>query len=129
MKRLIILLILMTIGCSADNENNESNIINPPAWLHGTWLVEGSTTGDNGVKFTSNDVILIQPIIDLSHRKLIQDSRDLGQEIEVIETISDVNYSLHLDFQNAPTVKLEFSKLSPNEITWDQVPNSILVKQ
>ena len=37
MKKILFLLILLSIGCSKDGESNKSNILNPPEWLHGTW--------------------------------------------------------------------------------------------
>ncbi|MBI6121179.1 hypothetical protein [Salegentibacter maritimus] len=131
MRKIIYLFLfpLIVLSCSSDNDEINASSINPPEWIQGTWLVQGSTTGDNGVRFTSNDLILIQVFTETSQRELIENSRELGQEIEVIENISEEHYSLHLDFNNAPTVNLRFSKLSSSEITWNQVANSILVKQ
>ena len=120
---------LIAMSCSSDNDEIKESGINPPEWIQGTWLVEGSTTGDNGVRFTPNDLILIQVFNEISQRQLIEQSRYLGEEVKIIENISEENYVLHIDFQQSQTVKLEFTKLTSDKITWNQAANSILVKQ
>jgi len=130
MKNWIYLFILSTVflSCSSNNENISSDI-NPPVWIHGSWLVEGTLTGNTGFKFTSNDVVLLQNLGDTSQRTLINRSRELGQEVLVMENISKDLYSLRLEFQNGQAVNFDFTKISDTEITWNQVANSVLVRQ
>ncbi|TVZ26801.1 hypothetical protein JM83_1791 [Gillisia sp. Hel_I_86] len=130
-KRLYLLLMFILTSCSSDNSvNNSSNFtINPPSWIQGTWILQGSTTGEHGFRFTSNDVILIQNSMETSQRELLQQSIDLGQEVSVTENKEDTYYSLHIDFQYGQTLKLDFRKLSSTEISWEAVNNSIYKKQ
>ncbi|MBZ9729999.1 hypothetical protein LB467_09905 [Salegentibacter sp. JZCK2] len=124
----LIFIIAVFLSCST-NDENKSNDINPPDWIQSTWLVEGSTTGNSGVKFTSNDLVLIQGFAETSQRDLINHSRELGQEVVVTENKSNDSYSLRLELAYGQTVNLDFTKISNNEITWNQVANSILIKQ
>ena len=120
---------LISLSCSSnDNEVNPSGI-NPPSWIQGTWLVEGSTNGSVGVRFTEDDIVLIQNFLETSQKKLINQSRDLGQEVLVNEDKSNEYYSVRFDFENGQNVNLSFTKISESEITWNQVNNSVLIKQ
>lgn len=124
----LVVLVLGVFSCSPNDENSSSDI-NPPVWIHGSWLVEGTVTGSTGFKFTSNDVVMLQNFLDTSQRTLINRSRELGQEVLVKENISKDLYSLRLEFQNGQTVNFDFTKISDTEITWNQVANSVLVRQ
>ncbi len=130
MRKLVFLLLMMLAisSCSTDNEKITSNL-NPPSWIQGTWLVKGSTNGSVGVRFTDDDIVLIQNFLETSQKKLINQSRDLGQEVLVNEDKSNEYYSVRLDFENGQNVNLSFTKISDSEITWNQVNNSVLIKQ
>ena len=50
MKKILFLIILLSIGCSKDGESNKGNIINPPEWLHGTWQQDAEYEALNVIK-------------------------------------------------------------------------------
>ncbi|MCX2838111.1 hypothetical protein OQ279_08080 [Salinimicrobium sp. MT39] len=131
MKKIFYLFFLPMIflSCSSDNDEVNSNGINPPDWIQGTWLAEGSITGDVGFRFTGSDVVLLQNLLDTSYGDLVNHSRELGQKVEIEQDVSSDYYSLHLIFSSGQTMKFEFRKISNDEIAWVQSQNTILVKQ
>lgn len=133
MKKIIpiisIILIALT-SCSSEDARVSSEIhINPPNWIQGKWVLEGSTIGESGWRFTSEDVIMIQSGSELSQRGQLNASLGSGQDVSAQDEYTNNTYKLVSNFPAGQTVILSFTKVSNTEISFDAVTNSIYVKQ
>jgi len=134
MKKFVFALILSIFAslssCSTeDNNSNKSYGINPPDWIKGEWLLEGSMTGRNGFSFTNDDLILILPSLETSQKALFNQTVDLGQNVTTTEVKTESSYILKATFATGQTVTYGFTRISSNEISYDAVPNSVYKKQ
>jgi hypothetical protein len=120
MKKLITLsiLFLTIISCSSDDDDdvaiqNESNFINPPEWIIGTWLDESEPVSAQigGFQFTTNNLIFLAADGNvLSNLKEgLQESVDFGV-ITTNETITDTYYKLEIVLSGTVTNTFEFTK-------------------
>jgi hypothetical protein len=125
---LTILLITLT-SCSSDNDSSSNILINPPNWIQGKWLLEGSVVGESGWRFTSNDFILIQVNTEVSQREQLEQFSNNGQEVSASNTSSDNSYSVTLNSVGGQTITYSFTKISDTEISWNTIANSIYIKQ
>lgn len=134
MKKIITLLTFLTFilsSCSSDNDDSfDSNIqIEPPNWIQGKWLLEGSVAGESGWKFTNNDFIIIQANTEVSQREQLQQFSNGGQDVSASDSHSDTEYTVTLNSIGGQTTIYSFSKISDSEITWENVSNSSYKKQ
>jgi hypothetical protein len=117
-------------SCSSDNNNlNSSYRINPPEWIQGEWLLDGATYGENGFRFSNDDLILIQPSLETSQKTLFKQSVDLGQNVTTDEVKTESSYNLKASFASGQTVTYGFTKISDTKISYDAAPNSIYIRQ
>src|SRR5690606_6004747 len=112
-KILLFILTILTISCSKDDDsaNDNSNFINPPDWIIGTWLDESepewAQTG--GYQFTNDNLISIlsNGEVLLNLKEGLQDSFDTGS-ITTNEIISDTVYELKLLSSGIVTNQFKF---------------------
>jgi hypothetical protein len=119
MKKLITLsiLFLTIISCSSDDDDvasqNESNFINPPEWIIGTWLDESEPVFDQigGFQFTTNNLISLSADGNVLYnlKESLQESVDLSV-ITTNETITDTYYKLEIVLSGTVTNTFEFTK-------------------
>lgn len=128
LKFLIIMIILN--GCSSDdnNSNNSKIQINPPSWIQGKWLIEG-VSNNAGWRFTLNDVISIQNGIEISERGQLEMVLQSSQNVSTSEEISSNRYKLISNYPAGQTTIKTFTKISNTEISWDDTPGIVFVKQ
>lgn len=125
----VLVLVFILNGCSSDDNSNNSPIqINPPSWIQGTWLIEGSST-TFGWRFTSNDVINIQNGAEISERGQLEFVLEAGQSASTSEVKTDTQYILTANYSAGQTTVKSFTKISSTEISWDETPGVIYVKQ
>jgi hypothetical protein len=134
MKKTIYFLTIFIItlsSCSSDNDSssNSNILINPPDWIQGKWLLEGSIVGESGWRFTNNDFILIQANTEVSQRGQLEQFANNGQEVSANDTSSDNSYSVTLNSIGSQSTTYSFTKTSDTEISWNTVSNSIYIKQ
>ena len=132
MKNIFILVIasLLVLNCSKNDSNSSSSIqINPPAWIQGTWLLEGSPGVDAGWRFTSNDFIIIQAGFEISQRGQLETILESGEDVSANDESTDNTYTVTSNFLAGQTTIYSFTRISDTEISWDRVPNSIYTKQ
>lgn len=131
MKKFLVLatLIIGFIGCSKNNENGDesesgtSNSLNPPAWIQGTWVVEGGTAST--LEFTKNDFCLSpQGVVRQCYRSIAT-----APGGRVSQTVSDTEYTLSVGGAGV-FIDFSFEKISARKILWkDASGDIVLVKK
>jgi len=122
--------VIILTSCSSDENNSNSNYrINPPEWIQGEWLLDNATYGENGFRFTNDDLIIIQLGLETSQKTLFKQSVDLGQNVTTDEVKTESSYNLKASFASGQTVTYGFTKISDTKISYDAIPNSIYVRQ
>ncbi|MCG8894599.1 hypothetical protein G1K73_12700 [Tenacibaculum finnmarkense] len=134
MKRILPILAILFIAlssCSSDDDSSSNSQIqiNPPNWIQGKWLLEGSLVGESGWRFTNNDFIIIQVNTEISQREQLQQFADNGQNVSASDTSTDDTYSVTLNSLGGQSTTYSFTQISDNEISWDSVSSSIFIKQ
>ena len=124
MKKTILLFFSFAImSCSnSDSSGSSSNsYINPPTWIQGTWVQEGSTIG-NGYIFTSNDFLLKNAIGgNTSFKQAIETTIAAGGNADATEVITSSIYNLSITIA-AQTYNYDFQKISATKIEWMNDP-------
>lgn len=121
MKRFLIFLVVLAVitSCSKNDTALNSNSINPPEWIHGTWEAEGAMgNSSSGIRFTSNDVVLITGFSELSHKNQIESYSDI-MEMTVEETKSDEEYHLTISSSQGIATNYAFRKKDENSLYWE----------
>lgn len=134
MKRILPILAILCIAlssCSSDDDSSSNSQIqiNPPSWIQGTWLLEGSLIGDSGWRFTSNDFIIIQASNEISQREQLETFLESGQDVSANDESTETTYKITSNFPAGQTTIYSFTKISDTEISWDTVSNSVYTKQ
>ena len=117
---LILLLALLSLSCSKDDDSANSNIsINPPTWIQGTWKAEGAGgTSITGFRFTTNDMVQVG-LYDMSYKENISSIIKSGGEANVEEDISQESYRITIDFSMGASVNYLFTRVDENTINWN----------
>lgn len=120
MKKIIFLFSLfMILSCSSSNDSASSSDFNPPAWIQGTWLQEGSTPSlSTGFKFYSNDFCTLIVNAEQCQKGLVDLIRKGGESASVVETISNTSYSAKINYVGGQSATYTFSKISNTEIEY-----------
>ena len=122
MKNIILMLIAtLVLSCSSDSEsNNSSNTgangdsITPPAWIHGTWLLDLGI--ESGYEFrTQNFCTISAGLADCWQERLDQLEDVPNTMADAYQEISSERYYLEIDYFSYE-YKFEFQKLSENQI-------------
>lgn len=126
MKKIFFLFLLILQSCNNDDDSPTNNLVlNPPQWIHGTWLegVDG-TSINNGVRFTINDTFLISPNGEIS-------MKDVGGQGSIInETITNSKYQITLSSNYLPElVSYTFLKVDVNTINQEKSGIDLLLKK
>jgi len=134
MKRILPILAILFIAlssCSSDDDSSSNSQIqiNPPNWIQGKWLLEGSVVGESGWRFTNDDFIIIQANTEISQREQLQQFAENGQDVSASDTSTDDTYSVTLNSLGGQSTTYSFTQISDNEISWDSVSSSIYTKQ
>lgn len=119
---LLTILLLVLSSCSSDdNGTSSSNIkINPPNWIQGSWLLEDSEIDGYGFRFTSNDILILQPGIEISQREQLETFSASGQDVSANDESTDNSYKVTLNFPAGQTAIYSFTKISNTTIRWNQ---------
>ena len=126
-----LLVILFSFSCSTDDgDSQDSQIqINPPSWIQGTWLIENTVTNGYGFRFTTNDIVLLQPSIEISQRGQLEIFTGSGQDVSTSEEFSEDNYKLTSNIPAGQTTVFSFTRVSETEISWNAISNGVYTKQ
>lgn len=123
-KTVLILSSALALGCSGSDDNNNVNptvvSINPPAWIQGTWLLEGSSV-QSGFRFTSDDVCINSLGMYACNKESLEMYQDTQVNTRVNEEISDTEYSVEITIGSNITA-FEFKKVSTTQIKWVNSP-------
>lgn len=125
---LIIIFSIALFSCSnSDDDNNQTeNYFNPPSWIIGTWIQEGSSLG-NGYIFTTNDFLLKNQLGgNTSFKEAIETTKSTGGNASATEVISSTIYNVSITI-GAQTYIYNFQKVSDTKIEWINDPMGNLV--
>ena len=125
---LIVIFSFTLFSCSnSDDDNNQTaNYFNPPSWIIGTWIQEGSSLG-NGYIFTTNDFLLKNEIAgNTSFKEAIETTKSTGGNASATEEISSTMYNVSIII-GAQTYIYNFQKVSDTKIEWINDPLGDLV--
>jgi hypothetical protein len=122
MKKITFLLFVtvLSFGCSSsDNSSSDSNIFNPPSWIHGTWGVK--YTDDSEItpifRFSSDNVCQIISTTTLCWKESIQ--QDATNMLSGDDTSTNNTYSASFITGNGTlTTTINFEKISATKILW-----------
>lgn len=125
---LIIIFSIALFSCSnSDDDNNQTeNYFNPPSWIIGTWIQEGSSLG-NGYIFITNDFLLKNQLGgNTSFKEAIETTKSTGGNASATEVISSTIYNVSIII-GAQTYIYNFQKVSDTKIEWINDPMGNLV--
>ena len=139
MKKLILLLTIITLSFSCSNSDNSSNnsnncqTLNPPTWIQGTWLKQNAPTAA-GYKFTADDVIENYNEISsggFSRKYQLDFYCTSNVNYTVTENITPTSYFLEINWSGIATYN--FAKISATTIELvndnDPVNSTYYIKQ
>lgn len=128
MKKLLLFActIAFTVACSSNDDNSSNNSnnnanITPPAWIQGTWLMEGSQ--NFGYKFYSNDICQTQLTSDVCMKETINLYQGYQAVTNVTQQISDTEYKCIITI-SGQKVNYHFQKISATTIKDVNMSNS-----
>lgn len=108
----------MFVGCSGRDEdkstNQQTQYFHPPAWIQGTWKIEGTTTP--WFTFTNDDFIQ-DGAGSMSYKNTLQQAAASGQQAKVVETITSDIYDFDI-YVGGSNGKYQFKKISATKIEW-----------
>jgi len=107
-----ILIVLVTVytSCKKNDAPSVKQKLNPPSWIIGEWLVDGSHLG---YRFTSDDMVSITAFHEVSLKKNFESAT-------VVESITDSSYRVDATIDQS-TFKYYFKYVSATEIE-DKTP-------
>jgi len=124
------LLILLTISaftftaCNKDDDSNdpgnEKDHLNPPSWIQFTWTKANALNGEDGFRFTSDDMFTVMydqngnKTMDLSYMESIQ-NRDYT--ISEQNTSTSYQFSVHYNDTNS-TETWQFELLANDQLRY-----------
>lgn len=139
MKKIILLITIITLSYSCSNSDNSGNNTNncqtlhPPTWIQGTWIKQNSPVGTyTGYKFTIDDVIDIGSQSISNSRKYQLDFYCTSNvNYTVTENTTPTSYFLEINWSGIATYN--FTKISATTIELvndnDPVNASYYIKQ
>ncbi len=114
-------LLLFTACCSNDDDNNDSdNLLSPPTWIHGTWMIETV-----GFTFTSNNVMLHNSPVSTDFLETVTNSQGM---VTVRDATTNSTYTVYMA-QMGQTLTYKFEKVSSTQIKWISSSPITLTKQ
>lgn len=132
LKTLIIFLISFTVlqSCSKDDDNSlDSNKINPPSWIIGSWLdkTEPEWAQIGGFKFTKDNLIELSA----DNKEILNYNSSLSGLMDVTQTNTNTGYSLRIEVSGATVIDYYFEKGDNNTLIYklSAVQNVVLTKQ
>lgn len=114
---LMILSVVMVVSCSKDKAEEKSQI-NPPAWIHGEWVTQGSS----GYTFTKDDFCT-----SVTYSKVCYKG-DIHKVIHQESTTDTYKVTFQLNGASQITNEFEFKKISDTQIR-DVKNEEILTKK
>lgn len=128
--------LLLTNSCSKDDDQSLTNnkSINPPEWIHGTWLDKSEPTWAQvgGFKFTNDNIVDLNADgnENLSYKEGLESGIKNGS-ISIEETITNDIYEFKVISFGLTSSILHFDKGSSNTIIYDlnETYDVILTKQ
>ena len=127
------LFLMFSCSNSDDNTTATNSDFNPPAWIQGNWIQEG-TVGTTGVafSFSANDFCMTNMgLTKQCQQELVNQMRQPGNAnaVTVTETITATNYTAEIKYFAGQSVIYSFRKLANTKIEWTYVPGSVFIKQ
>ena len=108
---LLVILVMMTIisltSCKKEKDNDESagkDHLNPPAWIQFTWTKPNGMNGEDGFRFTSDDMFTVaydqggSQIMNLSY---IESIKNKDYSITEQSTSDTYQFSVHYNDTNS----------------------------
>lgn len=125
MKTIVLILsAVLAFGCSGSDDSDNANLtvvsLNPPVWIQGTWLLEGSSV-QSGFRFTSDDVCINSLGMYACNKESLEMYQGTQVNTDVNEEISDTEYSVEITV-GSNTTAFEFKKVSATQIKWVNSP-------
>lgn len=118
------LLSIFLLSCTKEDlEKANALSVSPPDWIQGKWSIKDSTSGNRGWKFTLDSAVKID---ELGNETNILSSFFFligltGEEVTVEEFNSSGFYSIEINTETSSS-RYDFSRISDNEISWDNAP-------
>ncbi|MEW4925406.1 hypothetical protein [Algibacter sp. 2305UL17-15] len=111
----------LTSCSSSDNDSGNSNsTINPPIWIQGTWLLEGSNA-QSGYRFANDDFCLVLLTTQNCFKESIRLTENSGAITNIKEQITDNNYSIEITLASQ-ILTYNFKKVTETQIEWTNSP-------
>ena len=113
----LILLFIAQLSTSCSKDENNTNFINPPDWIIGTWMDISNESG--GFRFTSDNIYDLNPNGDvfMNLKEGLQEYVNTGKYI-VDEYITDTNYTFKVTLSGTTAIEYEFIKNDGNTIIY-----------
>jgi hypothetical protein len=131
-KTLFVCLFVITLlqSCSKDDDNSlNSNKINPPSWIIGSWLdkTEPEWAQIGGFKFTKDNLIELSA----ENKEILNYNTSLSGLMDVTQTNTTNSYSLKIETFGTTVIEYYFEKGGNNTIIYklSTVHNVVLTKQ
>ncbi|MBL7471407.1 hypothetical protein [Robertkochia sediminum] len=127
----LFIFVLTLVSCSKDDDASGGDVgIRPPEWIQGTWLVEDTFGGpDQGFRFTSDDVISLQPTLEYSLKEAGEFYVNAGEEVSVENTSTETFYEMKMNIPGGQTVVYSFELVRDNVIIWKQASTTEFLRQ
>ena len=114
---LLLLLCIVTISCSKDDDGHYVNPITPPAWLQGTWEDENSEIQRSGFEITADDIIVLSGSSEISQKDHLKSNHDSGVSMGISEISNENVYSLKFNYPKGNSVRYAFYKINEQQIS------------
>ena len=114
----LLLLCIVTISCSKDDNAHYVNPITPPAWVQGTWTEENSESQRSVFKITEDDIIVLSGSSEKSQKDHLKSNHDSGVSMGILEINNEEHYTLEFNYPEGNSVIFRFSKIDEQQISW-----------
>jgi hypothetical protein len=131
-KLLYVFAALLFFACSSsdDSSSASSSDFNPPAWIQGTWVQEGTTQGQGvAFRFSAHDFCMSSSIVEQCYQGVIDLSRKGGANSNVEETTTSSSYSAKINYGGGQSVTYSFKKISSSEIECTSLFGTVFIKK
>lgn len=119
-KFFLILLTVLCISCSKDDESSNSAIsINPPEWVQGNWAYSGMEEEGAIFRITSNDIVYGSSTAEISYKGQMEDLAKAGADVSVDEVITAEMYQVTFNMSQGFSQSYTFEIVDETTVMWD----------